>query len=97
MLCVGKRRKKRLLTIEDIAEMLSVSETTVRKLVKDKELAAPRKVAGRSARWFPEDVEDYLTKLRLQKPDDYSDNAEPRQGTPRRARQRSDQGGQTAS
>jgi excisionase family DNA binding protein len=53
-----------LLTIRDIAQVLNVSEGTVRNLVKKGELPRARKVNGRLARWHRADVEAYLAKLR---------------------------------
>lgn len=56
--------KPKLLTIADVAALLNVSERTVRNLVDRGDLAKPCKVAGKLARWFPQDVRDYLGKLR---------------------------------
>lgn len=63
-------KKRQLLDIKDVAEILNVSERTVRNLVKRKELAPPRKVGGKLARWFLSDVRDYLARLRAQPPDE---------------------------
>ena len=64
-------------------EILSVSESTIRKLVRDKELAAPKKVGQRSARWFREDVEQYLAVLKASDPDPDFVSAKARHGAPR--------------
>jgi excisionase family DNA binding protein len=45
-----------------VAEMLAVSERTVRRLVTDGELAAPLYI-GRAARWREADVLDYVRRL----------------------------------
>ncbi len=59
-----KPKRKVLLDIKDVAEILNVSERTVHNLVKSKELAAPKKVNGRMARWFVSDVKEYLLRLK---------------------------------
>ena len=51
-----------LLRIEKVAEMLDVSESTVRRLVKDGRLPEPRHIRSQ-ARWFVHDVETYLRRL----------------------------------
>ncbi len=45
-----------------VAEMLAVSERTVRRLVTDGEFAAPLYI-GRAARWREADVFDYVRRL----------------------------------
>lgn len=56
--------KAKLLTIQDVAAILAVSERTVRKLYRDGKLAKPKKVGGRLARWSNSDVKDYLARWR---------------------------------
>ncbi len=53
----------RLLTVKEVAHLLNVSERTVRRLVTEGHLAAPRSVGG-ARRWFPGDVRVYLYRLR---------------------------------
>lgn len=59
--------KRVLLRIEEVAELLGISEGTVRNLVKKKLLPPPHKVLGRLARWFASDVRAYLRLLREDK------------------------------
>jgi excisionase family DNA binding protein len=82
--------KPRLLTIAEVAELLSCGETMVRQLVRRGELAPPRKVGGKLARWFPSDVREYLTRLKLQQPDENFACGKPRQGSRSRAKPQSD-------
>ena len=53
-----------LYTAKDVADLLGVSVATVRRLVQLKQLPPSRKVAGRTAKWFREDVDVYLYRLR---------------------------------
>lgn len=54
--------ERKLLRIEKVAEMLDVSETTVKRLVKEGKLPKPRHIRTQ-ARWFVRDVENYLRRL----------------------------------
>jgi excisionase family DNA binding protein len=89
--------KKRLLSIKDVAEILNVSERTVRNLVKRKELAAPRKVAGKLARWFNSDVVAYLVRLRDQIPDGNLSGRTRQEPAPRGRTRQSDSEGSAGS
>lgn len=57
------KRKRVLLDIRAVGQILGVGDTTVRKLVKLGHLRKPRMVAG-SPRWFAVDVKVYLARLR---------------------------------
>lgn len=57
-----------LFSVGDIARILSVSESTVRSLVRVGYLPAPHKLpGGRTARWFRLDVLNCLDRLRREK------------------------------
>ena len=56
----------RLLSLNEIAFTLNVSPRSIWRLVAAGQLAAPTKV-GRCVRWFPEDLAQYLDKLRHQR------------------------------
>ncbi|NQU11917.1 helix-turn-helix domain-containing protein [bacterium] len=55
-----------LLKLPKVAEKLSVSERTVWRLVASQKLAAPVHV-GSSRRWFRQDVDDYLERIRAKR------------------------------
>lgn len=82
--------KQKLLSIKDVATILDVSETTVRNLVRRKELSPPRKVGGRAARWFTSDIEEYLNRLRASPPIENFGRARPRGAAPNRVEPQSD-------
>ena len=48
----------RLLTIKEVAEILNVSDSTVRRLVRNKELEAHK--IGRQYRFAPDLVDDFI-------------------------------------
>lgn len=54
---------KRLLTVQNVARMLNVSVSTVRRLVREGKLPKPRKLTEGTSRWFPGDVKLYLYRL----------------------------------
>lgn len=55
--------RKRLLSLKSVAELLDISQGTVRKLVQAGHLPPPRQVLGRIPRWTYEQVMGYLYAL----------------------------------
>lgn len=53
----------RLITLDNVAELLSVTKRTVYRLIAKGELAKPHKV-GHSVRFFASEVEAYYEKLK---------------------------------
>ena len=56
---------KKLLTVNELAEMLSVNQLTVRRMVQRGQLTAVR--IGRAIRFDPDDVEEFLDSVRIGK------------------------------
>lgn len=59
-----RKHEPRLLSCKQVASLLSCSQPTVRRLVKEKKLTAPKVLTGKVMRWFPGDVRLYLARLR---------------------------------
>lgn len=58
-----------LFDLKEVCAMLSLSESAVRKLVKDGHLAGGHKIPGqRGVRWFRLDLEVFLDRLRQSPP-----------------------------
>lgn len=57
---VQPARWPRLLSRRQVAEYLSVSESTVSKWVREGELLAPRSIPGRLARWDKRELDRFL-------------------------------------
>lgn len=55
--------KKLLLSAADVAQMMSMSERTVWKLVKSKDLPPPLKIKGRLTRWHRSAILRYVRRL----------------------------------
>lgn len=51
----------KLYSAKEFAELLQISERTLRKLLKDGSLPTPIQVGGQ-LRWYPEDVADTVTR-----------------------------------
>jgi prophage regulatory protein len=62
-LCAEKMLKSRLLTIEDVADMLRVSVATVHRLRSDHQFPRPLVLGKRTTRWRESDVAEYLESL----------------------------------
>jgi excisionase family DNA binding protein len=57
--------ERELLSMTDVARLLSLSENTVRQLIKSGELPAPHPVKGtkRAKRWLRAEIELYLARF----------------------------------
>lgn len=53
---------ERLLTEADLAELLSVSTRTIRRMKAKGELPAPKFITERKPRWMPKTIERWLEK-----------------------------------
>ena len=56
-------KNDRFVNRRQVAEMLSVSERTTRRLVEKGELPAPVRVGGHAVRWSEAAVRDYMARL----------------------------------
>lgn len=57
---------RQLLRINEVAEALAVSETTVRAMIDDGHLAPAIKVGGNNPRWRREDIDEYLVWAKIE-------------------------------
>lgn len=64
---------KLLLTLKEVAELLDVSQSTMRNLVKDGRFPGPVKVTARVNKWLYSDVESFLRSLEIERQENSED------------------------
>ncbi|MGY3855129.1 helix-turn-helix transcriptional regulator [Aeromonas aquatilis] len=63
--CMAETKNRALLTMTEVAELTSLSQSTVRRLVKSGNLPAPIRLGptGRSIRFKLSDIQQYLNNI----------------------------------
>ena len=57
-------QKPQLLDYEDVMELLCCTRSAIKRLIERDKIPPPHHVDGIGARWFEDEIYDYLTELR---------------------------------